>query len=102
MGLACRAGLRLGQDGKKCVDIDECAEGTALCDQQCVNKDPRDSGLPYACKCRSGYSIDIEDKHKCIPEVSTARTASAVRLPCMLSSQAVTSAFKRCGEDSQH
>ena len=51
------------------MDIDECAEGAALCDQQCVNKDPRDSGLQYACKCRSGYSIDIEDKHKCIPEV---------------------------------
>ena len=67
-----RAGLRLGEDGKKCVDIDECAEGTALCEQQCVNKDPRNSGLQYACKCRSGYSIDIEDKHKCIPEVSTS------------------------------
>lgn len=65
----CRAGLRLGPDGKKCVDIDECAEGTAQCDQQCVNKDPRDSGIYYACTCHNGFSIDIEDQHKCIPKV---------------------------------
>ena len=67
----CRAGLRLGPDGKKCVDIDECAEGTAQCDQQCVNKDPRDSGIYYACTCHNGFSTDIEDQHKCIPKVST-------------------------------
>ena len=84
------------------MDVDECAEGTALCEQQCVNKDPRDSGLQYACKCRSGYSIDIEDKHKCIPEVGTALTTNTIRLPCMPFSQAVTFAPMHCGEESQH
>lgn len=64
-----RAGLRLGKDGKKCVDIDECAEGTAPCDQECENKDPRETGLQYVCKCRSGFSVDIENQHKCISKV---------------------------------
>lgn len=64
-----RAGLRLGEDGKRCVDIDECAEGTAQCDQECVNQDPRDTGRQYVCKCRSGYSVDIDNQHKCITKV---------------------------------
>ncbi len=64
-----RAGLRLGPDGKKCVDIDECAEGTAPCEQECENKDPRETGLQYVCKCRSGFSIDIENQHKCVSKV---------------------------------
>lgn len=84
-----RMGLRLGEDGKRCVDIDECAEGTAPCDQECVNKDPRDSGLPYVCKCRGGYSIDIDNQHECIPQVRShlevALSGSTQRqalLPC--------------------
>ena len=64
-----RAGLRLGPDGKKCVDIDECAEGLAQCEQTCVNRDPRDSGLQFVCKCRAGFSIDIDNQNKCIPQV---------------------------------
>ena len=52
------------------MDIDECAEGTSQCDQECVNKDPRTTGLNYACKCRSGYSTDPENQHKCITQVS--------------------------------
>ena len=64
-----RTGLRLGQDGKRCIDIDECAEGTAQCDQECVNQDPRETGRQYVCKCRSGYSIDIDNQHKCITKV---------------------------------
>ncbi|CAL8466083.1 g5619 [Coccomyxa elongata] len=63
---SCPAGLRLGKDGKKCVDIDECVEGTAPCEQECENKDPRETGLQYVCKCRSGFSVDIENQHKCI------------------------------------
>lgn len=64
-----RAGLRLGPDGKKCVDIDECAEGKAPCEQECENRDPRDTGLQYVCKCRPGFSIDIDNQHKCILKV---------------------------------
>ena len=64
-----REGLRLGPDGKKCVDIDECAEGLAQCEQACVNHDPRDSGLPYTCKCRPGNSVDPDNRNKCIPQV---------------------------------
>ncbi|CAL5228469.1 g11610 [Coccomyxa viridis] len=63
---SCPTGLRLGEDGKRCIDIDECAEGTAQCDQECVNQDPRETGRQYVCKCRSGYSIDIDNQHKCI------------------------------------
>ncbi|KAL3145489.1 hypothetical protein ABBQ32_003313 [Trebouxia sp. C0010 RCD-2024] len=60
------AGLRLAKDGKACEDIDECAEHTDECDQQCINKDPRKSGIPYACSCNLGYSIDLQDRHKCL------------------------------------
>lgn len=76
LSLLYRVGLRLGEDGKKCVDIDECAEGTSQCEQECVNKDPRDSGLLYVCKCHGGYSIDIENQHKCIPKVITVPCSS--------------------------
>ena len=65
-----RTGLRLGEDGKRCIDIDECTEGTAQCDQECVNQDPRETGRQYVCKCHSGYSIDMENQHKCITKVS--------------------------------
>lgn len=68
-----RPGLRLGTDGKKCVDIDECAEGTAQCEQECVNKDPRESGLQYRCACRNGYSIDMDNQYKCIPKVRSPK-----------------------------
>ena len=40
----CRPGLRLAEDGHSCVDIDECAEGTSGCSQDCENKDPRSTG----------------------------------------------------------
>ena len=69
---ACREGLRLGPDGKKCEDIDECAEGTAACEQQCENRDPRTTGLTYVCKCGPGYSVDLDSQYKCIPQVQEA------------------------------
>ena len=64
-----RAGLRLAKDGKACEDVDECAEHTDECDQQCINKDPRKSGIPYACSCNLGYSLDLQDRHNCIKTV---------------------------------
>lgn len=64
-----RAGLRLAKDGKACEDIDECAEHTDECDHQCINKDPRKSGIPYACSCKLGYSLDLQDRHNCVKTV---------------------------------
>ena len=82
-----RTGLRLGEDRKRCIDIDECAEATAQCDQECVNQDPRETGRQYVCKCRSGYSIDIDNQHKCITKVSLQRgfphTAPDSHLPLL-------------------
>lgn len=70
-GFSCREDLRLAEDGKKCVDIDECAEGTAHCGQQCVNKDPRRSGVPFSCACNLGFSLDPEDLSSCIKTVNS-------------------------------
>ena len=64
-----RAGLRLADDGKKCVDIDECTEQVADCAQQCTNRDPRKSGVPYTCSCDLGYSLDLGDRSSCIKTV---------------------------------
>ena len=35
-----------------CQDIDECAEGTAACDQLCINEPGS-----YSCKCREGFQL---------------------------------------------
>ncbi|DBB12286.1 TPA: hypothetical protein ACH3X3_006385 [Trebouxia sp. C0006] len=63
---SCGAGLRLADNGKTCVDIDECAEQLADCTQQCINKDPRKSGVPYSCSCDLGFSLNLEDRHQCV------------------------------------
>ncbi|CEM01907.1 unnamed protein product [Vitrella brassicaformis CCMP3155] len=44
----------------QCVDVDECAEGTSLCDHTCIN-------LPksYRCECDKGYKL-ADDRHACI------------------------------------
>ncbi|KAK9840728.1 hypothetical protein WJX81_000565 [Elliptochloris bilobata] len=39
-------------DGVDCQDIDECAEGTASCDQICINEPGS-----YSCKCREGFQL---------------------------------------------
>ncbi len=81
----CRAGLRLANNGKTCVDIDECAEQLADCTQQCVNKDPRKSGVPYSCSCDLGFSLNLEDRHQCVKTVgSTLPVISQISLFCCL------------------
>ena len=52
----CRPGLRLAEDEHFCVDIDECAEGTSRCSQQCENKDPRATGAFKNFACREQHS----------------------------------------------
>ena len=39
-------------DGKSCVDIDECAEGSSGCDQTCVNEPGT-----YHCECADGFNL---------------------------------------------
>lgn len=39
-------------DGHKCEDIDECAEGSGMCDQVCVNEPGG-----FRCECKEGYKL---------------------------------------------
>ncbi|XP_068560934.1 epidermal growth factor-like protein 6 [Cebidichthys violaceus] len=58
------AGLQLGQDGRTCVDIDECVTGNNLCpyDRQCVN-----TFGSYFCKCQNGYDLKyVDGKYDCV------------------------------------
>ncbi|XP_031725446.1 epidermal growth factor-like protein 6 isoform X3 [Anarrhichthys ocellatus] len=58
------AGLQLGQDGRACVDIDECVTGNNLCpyDRQCVN-----TFGSYFCKCQNGYDLKyVDGKYDCV------------------------------------
>uniref|UniRef100_A0A4X2JXM3 Nephronectin n=1 Tax=Vombatus ursinus TaxID=29139 RepID=A0A4X2JXM3_VOMUR len=62
-------GLRLGPDGRTCVDVDECATGRASCPRfrQCVN-----TFGSYICKCHKGFDLMyIGGKYQChdIPKV---------------------------------
>ena len=63
-----RDGLRLAKDDKACEDIDECAEGSAKCEQGCRNLDPRITGLPYICTCPDGLAVDPADQYHCIKQ----------------------------------
>ncbi|XP_069558783.1 epidermal growth factor-like protein 6 isoform X1 [Brachyistius frenatus] len=58
------AGLQLGQDGRTCVDIDECVTGKNLCpyNRQCVN-----TFGSYFCKCQDGYDLKyVDGKYDCV------------------------------------
>ncbi|KAI4806025.1 hypothetical protein KUCAC02_010617 [Chaenocephalus aceratus] len=58
------AGLQLGQDGRTCVDVDECVTGKNLCpyNRQCVN-----TFGSYLCKCQDGYDLRYVDaKYDCV------------------------------------
>lgn len=54
-------------DGVDCQDIDECAEGTAACDQLCINEPGS-----YSCKCREGFQLvrAIPSSPRCFPCVA--------------------------------
>ncbi|XP_077129136.1 low-density lipoprotein receptor-related protein 1B isoform X2 [Ranitomeya variabilis] len=55
----CWPGFRLKNDGKTCVDIDECSDGFP-CSQQCIN-----TYGTYKCLCSDGYEIHPENQNGC-------------------------------------
>lgn len=63
---SCGRGLQLAADGKSCEDVDECAAKTHKCQGQCINKDPRESGMEYQCQCGDGKMTDPANRFKCI------------------------------------
>ncbi|XP_043929607.1 low-density lipoprotein receptor-related protein 1B, partial [Protopterus annectens] len=55
----CWSGFQLKDDGKTCVDIDECSSGFP-CSQQCIN-----TYGTYKCLCADGYEIYAENPNSC-------------------------------------
>ena len=51
----CNTGFELAADGLNCNDMDECALGTAMCNQVCSN-----TAGSYICSCRSGYQLALD------------------------------------------
>ncbi|XP_054708894.1 LOW QUALITY PROTEIN: fibulin-1-like [Uloborus diversus] len=55
----CNEGFKKADDGKNCVDIDECAETPNICQQTCNNL-----WGSYQCACKNGYTLG-PDKRSC-------------------------------------
>ncbi|XP_077974871.1 uncharacterized protein LOC120330220 [Styela clava] len=56
---SCPPGYFLLADGLRCSDVDECAAGTVLCDQECRNLIGH-----YECACYDGYEL-TSDNYTC-------------------------------------
>jgi hypothetical protein len=79
-GCQCAAGLRdVNGDGRTCVAINECTDGTAICTSSSKGGICTDTLFGYSCSCRAGFTgngtgingcIDIPEctlgTHKCI------------------------------------
>ncbi|XP_076061029.1 low-density lipoprotein receptor-related protein megalin isoform X2 [Oratosquilla oratoria] len=57
----CKAGMRVANDSRTCIDRDECAEW-GHCDQLCVNTDGS-----YRCECEAGYTLVDGKRCKATP-----------------------------------
>lgn len=55
----CWPGFQLKDDGKTCVDVDECSTGFP-CSQQCIN-----TYGTYKCLCTDGYEIQPDNPNGC-------------------------------------
>ncbi|XP_010122216.1 PREDICTED: very low-density lipoprotein receptor, partial [Chlamydotis macqueenii] len=55
----CWPGFRLKDDGKTCIDIDECSSGFP-CSQQCIN-----TYGTYKCLCADGYEVQPDNPNGC-------------------------------------
>ncbi|XP_070174330.1 fibrillin-3-like [Littorina saxatilis] len=62
----CSAGYQLNNDGKSCLDVNECAEKLDKCPQKCHNKVGG-----FECVCEDGYSYNQNNK-TCTAEQATA------------------------------
>ena len=50
-------------DGRTCHDIDECEDGTAMCDQVCVNEPGG-----FRCECKDGYKLVSQSDKKSLSD----------------------------------
>uniref|UniRef100_A0A7E4V6B3 EGF-like domain-containing protein n=1 Tax=Panagrellus redivivus TaxID=6233 RepID=A0A7E4V6B3_PANRE len=57
----CVSGFKIDNSTKKCIDIDECAEGLHNCTQKCVNTDGG-----YNCACEEGFYSLAPDNVTCV------------------------------------
>jgi hypothetical protein len=75
----CRDGF--AGDGHTCLDIDECAQGTDLCDREhgsCANTEGG-----YTCDCEAGWWMGT-DGTSCLDSVPAAQVASGGGRVCVL------------------
>lgn len=67
----CEPGFRLKNDGKTCMDVDECTT-TYPCSQRCVN-----SYGSFHCFCVEGYAVHANDSTRCKSSSGISRTKHA-------------------------
>ncbi|KAK9799792.1 hypothetical protein WJX73_009230 [Symbiochloris irregularis] len=59
-------GLELAEDMRHCANVNECADANAGCEQICLDQDPRQTGYPFVCSCKEGFTPDPDNKFKCV------------------------------------